>query len=147
MQNSISDSLDITGDFYLKVYENGVLIESYEDKNVIVVVGRGQLARLLSGATSGRYITNIGFGEGTSAASPTDTALTSQLSKAVGAVTYPTGTSVNFDWTLENAEGNGKAITEFGLLTGDGTLFSRKQRSVINKTSSIRLIGSWTINL
>lgn len=141
------DAITLRGIFCLQTFENGALVDSYEDKNVIVVVGRRQLCRLLAGDVVGRSVTRIGFGEGTSPAASSDTALTSGFVKSVDSVTYPTSTSVRFNWTLGTGDANGKAITEFGLLSTDNTLFARKQRSVINKTSSISLIGTWTIEL
>ena len=58
---------------------------------------------------------------------------------------YPATGQVRFNWSLSTAELNGVAITEFGLLCADGTLFSRKQRKPIEKESDLSLTGSWTI--
>ena len=142
------DILNIRGEFRCEIFDGGELVETYHDPNVITTVGRGQLARLLANAVTGRSVTKIGFGEATSAASPSDTGLSvSAFIKTIGTATYPTGTSVQFAWTLGTSEANGLAITEFGLICTDNTLFARKVRSVLNKTSSISLSGTWTIYL
>jgi hypothetical protein len=39
------------------------------------------------------------------------------------------------------------AIREFGLLTADGRLFSRKTREAIDKTAHMSIVGAWDINV
>lgn len=151
---------ELTGDFEVEIWErnpNGGpdrLIHYFADRNVIVNNGRAQMARLIGNDTTNRPVTKIGFGVGTAAAVATDTALTTPFIKLITTavpgtgVTYPVSTSTKFSWTLENAEGNGLNITEFGLYSNDGTtLFARKVRSAIAKTSAIRLVGTWTVNM
>jgi hypothetical protein len=55
---------------------------------------------------------------------------------------------------LGTTEANGMAILEFGLMSDDGTLFSRRIREdengtpvnkPINKESDISIIGQWII--
>lgn len=123
----------------------GKVLERYEDRNLIVNGGRTAVMRLLGGDVAGRSITQIAFGASAAAPSPTDTAITSAFTKNTGAVTYPNISSVRFAWTLADNEANGLAIREYGLITANNTLFARKTREVVNKTSSISLLGSWTI--
>jgi hypothetical protein len=61
---------------------------------------------------------------------------------------------VQFNWSLGTTEANGMAIHEFGLMSDDGTLFSRRIREdqngnpinkPINKESDISIIGQWII--
>ncbi len=150
----------MTGNFEIEVWERDPeggpdkLKGYFADYNVIVNNGRAQVARLIGNDTTNRPVTKIGFGVGASAAVATDSALTTPFIKAITTavpgtgVTYPVATSTKFSWTLENAEGNGLNITEFGLYSNDGTtLFARKVRSAIAKTSAIRLVGTWTINV
>lgn len=140
-----TDKLTARGIFTLKVYKKGKLIEKYRYKNLIVTVGKTSFAHLIAGDGAGKEITKIGFGEGSVAPAAGDTALTSAYTKALDGQTYPTATSVKFDFNLGTAEANGKAITEFGLLSDDGTLCARRTRSVINKTVDISLTGTWEI--
>lgn len=142
----MNDALNMRGDFHLRViHKDGTLLAEYHEKNLIVTAGKNTLAKMLNGNVSNRHITNIGFGTGSTPASSGDTALTNSYSKAIDSASYPDSTSVLFQWSLATGEANGKAITEFGLLSSNGDLFSRRVRDVINKTSDIRLEGTWKI--
>ncbi len=143
----MEDVIIVKGEFSLVISdENGNIIEEFLDKNLVVNVGKDSLCHLLAGAGSGKQITKISFGTNGSGAALTDTVITGAFTKALGAVTYPEFNSVSFAWTLGLSENNGMAITEFGLMSNDLTLFARKVRSVINKTSSIQFDGVWKIN-
>lgn len=141
-----NDTIAPKGVFEMRVYNaDGCLIDQYEDWNLIVNGGRAAIASLIGAATSTKDVTQIAFG--TNGASPvlTDAAITTQFKKAVGAVTYPATGQVRFAWSLELAENNGVTIREYGLLCQDDTLFARKVRADIAKTSDVRLEGTWTI--
>lgn len=144
----ISEQAKLKGVFTLKAFNReGECIMNYEDNNLVVTVARTSLARLLAQADTqaSKRITKIGFGtSGTTPALP-DTGLTGAIVKAVGGFSYPDAISVSFEWSLEFNEANGLNIREFGLISDDDTLFARKTRDVIVKTSSIRLEGTWTI--
>lgn len=142
---NFSDEQPMRGDFRLEVRRNGVLVDVFEEKNLIVNGAKDQLARLVGGSGANRQITQIGFGTGAAAASPGNTALTAAYTKPVTSVEYPTTGQVRFNWTLSTAEANGKSITEFGLICADNTLFSRKVRAPIQKESDLSLSGAWTI--
>ena len=133
------------GRLKIEGWRDGRLAFIVRDENLIVDGAKDQLARLIGGDGGGRHITQIGFGVGTAAAQPGDTALTGAYVKTIGSVGYPTAGQARFDWSLSTAECNGMAITEFGLICADGTLFSRKQRAPIQKEADLSLTGSWTI--
>lgn len=139
------DPQAMRGDFYLEIRRGGELIQVIDEKNLIVNGAKNQLARLVGGSVTNRHITQIGFGIGATAAAPTNTALTSAYTKGVTSVEYPATGQVRFNWSLSTAEANGLAITEFGLVCADGTLFSRKVRAPIQKESDLSLSGAWTI--
>lgn len=146
MNDNRNDTIAPKGIFELRVYNaDGCLIEQYEDWNLIVNGGRSAIASLIGAATSTKDVTQIAFG--TNGASPvlTDTAITGAFTKAVGAVSYPATGQVRFAWSLELSESNGVTIREYGLLCQDNTLFARKVRADIAKTSDVRLEGTWTI--
>lgn len=146
MNDNRNDTIAPKGIFELRVYNaDGCLIDQYEDWNLIVNGGRSAIASLIGAATSTKDVTQIAFG--TNGASPvlTDTAITGAFTKAVGAVSYPATGQVRFAWSLELAESNGVTIREYGLLCQDNTLFARKVRADIAKTSDVRLEGTWTI--
>jgi len=139
-----ADQLKPQGIFKLNVWESGVLIEQYEDKNLIVDTGLNRIASLLGGLSTDP-VDEIGFGEGDAAPAAGDTDLTvGYVTKAFSAVALSGTGDVEFSFSLETSEGNGLAITEFGLFA-DGVLVSRKTRAAINKSSDIRLEGTWTI--
>jgi hypothetical protein len=53
-----------------------------------------------------------------------------------------------FAFSIGSTQANGLEISEFGLLTGGGALFSRQVRAApLNKTSSLALSGTWGHNL
>lgn len=133
------------GTLRLKVFRHGRLIESWEARNLIVNGSKALLASLLGGAVAGKSITKIGFGTNGTAPAAANTALTGAFVKAVDAPTYAAG-AVTFPFTLASGEANGVSIIEFGLLSADNTLFSRRVRATpIVKAADISFIGSWTI--
>lgn len=139
---------NLKGVFVLDIVcaHTGRIIEHYEDRNLVVNGGRSAVMTLLGSAASAKQITKLSVGTNGTAPTGADTAITSPFTKALGAVSYPTISSVRFDWTLGAGEANGKAIREFGLLCTDNTLFARKVRELINKNSDIILNGYWTLS-
>jgi len=125
----------------------GVLIDAWEEKNLIVDGAKSVLASLLGGAVTGKSVTQIGFGTNGAAPVGSNTSLTGAFVKNTGAATYPAASQVRFPFTLATTEGNGLAIIEFGLLTTDSTLFSRRVRgAAIAKDNTISFSGNWTIS-
>lgn len=142
----MEDATKIEGTFRLRVIDlAGAVLHDITEKNLVVNGGRNSAARLLGGAGTNKQVTQIGFGTNATAASAPDSALTGAFVKDIDAASYPQTGAVQFDWVLDYAEANGLAIREFGLLSADDTLFSRKVRDLITKTVDIRLEGSWTI--
>jgi hypothetical protein len=142
----LSDTATLRGAFVCELRRaDGALIERVEEANLIVNGAKDQLARLVGGAGANRHITHIGFGVGTSAASPNNTGLTGAYWKPITSVSYPATGQAAFAWSLSTAEANGLAITEFGLRCADGTLFARKARNPIHKSDDLSLTGTWTI--
>jgi hypothetical protein len=136
----------LKGIFEARIYRAGKLVEEARDGNLIVDGARFQMARLLAGEFTGRNIAKIAFGTSGIAADPADTVIASQFVKPLAGFSYPENGQARFDWELTVAENNGMAILEFGLLTADGTLFSRKTRTnPIYKASDISIEGRWTI--
>jgi hypothetical protein len=143
---NLTDAAALRGHFHLDIRRpDGTLVESIDEENLIVNGAKDQLARLVGGNGTNRHITHIGFGTGTTAASPNDTGLTGAFWKPITSVSYPATGQVAFAWSLSTAEANGMAITEFGLRCADGTLFARKVRAAINKSDDLALTGTWTI--
>lgn len=136
-----------TGIFTLNIYRKGVLIEVYEDANLVVDLSKQQLARLIGGDVTNRSLTKIGFGTSGTAPAAGNTSLTGAYVNALGAVTYPATNSVQYAFMLGTSEANGLSIMEFGLFTTGDVLFARKTRSgAIVKDSDLSLAGTWRIN-
>jgi hypothetical protein len=142
------EKLQIKGVFHLEKIcaKTGEILETYTDNNLVVNGGRAAVTNLLGSGTSGKQLTKISFGTNGTAPAGSDTAITEAFTKSLGAVTYPTISSVSFAWTLGASEGNGLGIREVGILCTDNTLFARKTRALIDKNSDIILNGSWTIS-
>lgn len=135
------------GIFTLEIRRHGVLIERYEDSNLVVDLSKQQLARLIGGDVTNRSITKIGFGTSGTAPAAGNTSLTDAYVKLLGDVTYPATNSVQYAFTLGASEANGKSIQEFGLFTAGDVLFARKTRAgAIVKDSDLSLSGTWRIN-
>lgn len=138
---------NLKGRFELVITDlSGNVIEYYLDENLVVNTGRTAVMLLLGGAPSGKQLTKISVGTNGTAPNGSDTAITGAFTKNLGTVSYPTISSVRFDWNLGAGEANGILIKEFGLLCADNTLFARKVREGINKNSDIILNGNWTIS-
>lgn len=137
------------------------VIYSESGCNRIVNSGRGLILRLLNGVNissegaqvvgqSSTYpISKIGFGTNTTPPTNEDTSLSSDaLIKYldVGSARVIGNTEIIFDWSLQQSEGNGLVISELGLFSHDGTLFSRKvTNNPIIKDTDMSVEGSWRI--
>jgi hypothetical protein len=131
-----------------RVLKNGVPVETVREENLIVMVGRAQMAGMLAGEFTGRNINRISFGTVGTTPDLADTDIASPFTKNISGYGFPAAGQVKFNWTLDTGEANGKAILEFGLICADGRLFSRRVRESgkpINKDSDIALEGSWTV--
>jgi hypothetical protein len=135
---------ELRGAVHLDIYKAGKLVESDTDHNLIVTVGRTQLAKLLGGGYTG-HITQVGVGTGSAAAADGDTGLTGAVLIDIGGVEYDTA-KVRFNFEIGTNQANGVSIREFGLFFADGTLFShRVRKSVIGKENDIKISGYWDI--
>jgi hypothetical protein len=138
----------LRGEFWMKVYRKGILIEEYSDHNIIVDGARSAIARLLAGDGAGKNINRIAFGISSAAPSPDNTAITGAFVKNLIGYSFPMTGQVLFLWDLSTTEANGKGIFEFGLLCEDDTLFARKTRiKPLEKDLDISVEGRWLIIL
>lgn len=134
------------GRLRVTVWRNGEVIDEMDEDNLIVDVSKTIHSRLLGGSVTGKSVTTIGFGTSGTAPVAGNTALTNSFTKAIDSVSYPASNQVQFNFSLLSTEANGKDIWEFGLLTGDGSLYARRVRTgALSKQSDISLTGSWVI--
>jgi hypothetical protein len=136
----------VRGDFHIRVYWRGRLIEEYVEHNLIVNSAKLAMTRLIAGNGNGKNINRIAFGTNGNIPVVSDTSIVSPYTKNISSISYPANNKVEFEWSLGTDEANGKAISEFGLLCVDGSLFARKSRSKpLNKDSDIAIDGQWII--
>jgi hypothetical protein len=139
------ENVPVRGDFRMRVYRRGKLIEDYGGHNLIVDGARPAMARLIAGDIGGR-IAAIAFGTKGGTPTPEDTEITGAFSKAITGFSYPAPGQVEVAWNLSVSEANGLAIVEFGLCCADGALFARKTReNPILKADDISIDGQWLI--
>ena len=147
------------------VEENGVETIHHIKDNIIVNIARECLCHLITAPQTNRHITKVYFGTqghtGQDILNPkapliTDSKLTDTapfIKNISGFNLMPesgTKTSVDFNITLEKAEGNttganGKAYTEAALYTAGGHIFARETFPAIVKTESRRITFVWSI--
>jgi hypothetical protein len=145
-QIKFSEMPFLRGRLYYTVYRNGVPVESFADSNLIVNTARLQMAHLVAGDVTGRSINRIAVGTNGDVPLLADTEITKAFIKKVDGFEYPAIDRVKINWKILQAEANGMAIREFGLLTENGALFARRIRdSPLNKESDISIEGEWVI--
>lgn len=134
----------LEGRFFLRVVDrNRNIIQEYSDLNLIVTQSKLILSTLLGG--DGLPVSQIGLGTGTAAADIGDTALTTPEYYPFVSVDYPETSVVRFNWYVAYDELVGMEISEFGLLTADDQLFSRRVYAPIPKSADMAFEGSWSI--
>ena len=141
--------IEVSGRFYMDVFKlvdgKEHLIESYDDKNLVVNTGKWNFCELITTGTAYGYVQKIGFGVGTNPPHVADITLSSYYSNYLIPGSIPASNIVIFNWILSQTEANGIPISEYGLFTYGGDLFARKVRSTILKEDNMIFRGSWTI--
>ena len=87
----------------------------------------------------------MAVGTGSTEPAEGDVAIIDAVSVAVRSVEYPASGTVRFNFSIGYDVAVGMTIREFGLLTADGRLFSRKVREGIEKTEAMSIVGRWDI--
>ena len=141
----INDQITLRGQLSITLHRAGQQPQTITEHNMIMTAAKSALARLIAGQGSGKNINRIAFGTRGADPSPNDTAISGAYTKAVSAITFPAEGQVRFTFALGESEANGLNIRELGLLCTDETLFARKVRGLIEKTSDLSITGSWTI--
>lgn len=144
------DSIKIKGIFEQKIYKLDSfgklnLVEEYTDNNLVVTLGKEKMTKLLANDGVNNYISSISVGTDNTTPTVVNTTITDPFTTSIDGYSYPSNTSVKFDWTIALVDANGKAIGEYGLICQDSTLFARKTRGTVQKESDVLIEGSWTI--
>lgn len=137
----------MTGKLYLKGYNfNGEEIFRSKEKNLIVASGYTAAAEALAGV-AGAKIVNVAIGTNGKEPTPEDTNIKNAIIIPLQSVTYLTPATVRFNFTIGYDAANGVNIREFGLMTADGRLFSRRVREVLEKSQYLTISGMWEIRI
>jgi hypothetical protein len=108
----------------VRLYKRGLLL--WERENLFVNAGLPALANLIAGVTTGQYVTVIGFGSGaiTPTAGDIGLAATPAYYKAIGASTFPSSGSVQFNYSLltNDYAAAGITIQELGLFANSSAV-------------------------
>jgi hypothetical protein len=161
-----SETMDFpTGILEVRIRDlSGRIVQKFTDRNMIMLSAKVILASLISGdGATTSPITKIALGNSLVPPTPDDNAIGGVLTtsliaganmdgstylahlKSIAGHTYPSAGRVQFTWELGYGEANGLAISEYGLVSTDNTLFSRKTRGVVTKGSDLAIDGAWTI--
>lgn len=148
----LNDSLKITGDVSVKVYneKTGAPVDSREIKNLVVTTGKVFIAAAMLKTTtnSPAAMTHMAAGAGTTAAAVGDTALGSELGRVTLASATSTGAVVTYTATFPAGTATG-AVTEAGVLNAGsgGTLLCRTVFAVVNKGTDDAMSVTWQITV
>ena len=139
----------VRGEIYLEVCRNKKIIETFDDHNLVVDVGRKRLAALAAGKVESyvnSYISQIGLGSGNTVETVNDTELENQQLFPLTSIEVD-GRDVKCNFFIANDEAVGLTIHELGLFCADGTMFSHRVRQgVIEKYEDIEIRGYWILH-
>jgi len=157
---ALGEGLQLHGKLSYTVYRNKAPIERFEDSNLIMDAMRFKMIRIIAGDLledaesdiAGLAINHIEIGTNRGGLSSGNTEITGPFPIAIKGHEYPgVGQArhfVRFLWELLESEANGMAISEFGLVTDDGSLFARRTRErPLYKESDISIEGEWVVSL
>lgn len=137
----------MTGTLHLKAFDrDGVEVWRSDEKNLIVASGYTATAEALAGVP-GAKITAVAVGTNGTEPIPEDTTLKNAVVIPIQSVTYPAPATVRFNFIIGYNDAIGVNIREFGLLTADGRLFSRRVRDVLEKSQYLTISGMWEIKI
>lgn len=140
------DTIHLKGTLHLCAYDRmGVKLWEDIGHNLIVTGGYKAAANALAGVEGGR-IAQVAVGTSGIAPSEADTMITDAVVLNITNIEYPKNGTVRFNFTIGYKDANYMPIREFGLITADGRLFSRKVRESLEKTEDMTISGMWDIN-
>lgn len=142
---TFGDSLPVRGCLRLRIKRCRVVVEDWEDDNLVVDIPRIEIARGIAQGGAILPVTHIAIGTNGTAPAPGDTSISQAFIKPLLSVSRPSPTSVVCAFSILAADANGMVIREFGLLRSDGTLFARRTRGPIEKSEDLEIEGEWTI--
>ena len=149
----LNDNLkQLAGRLHIEVINrDGETVETHDWNNLITKTGYHAVGQCLAGIAGAR-INRIAVGTNDTAPTFDDTAITNAVTSAITNAEYSvmgveTNEWVKFHFNVGYFQAVGMNITEWGLITQDGRLFSRVTRSAIQKTNEIMLTGYWIVKI
>lgn len=144
------DIVPMRGQLRISIYRiidgQKVLIDGFDDHNLITLSGKQLITFLLAGEPGNHKITKIGVGEDGTTPADSDVGLLNAFIKLIDSYNFLADNIVQFNFSIDTGDANGLQIAEFGLFSDDGQLFARKIRlPAIPKDSDIIIEGDWTI--
>ncbi|MCD8173821.1 MAG: hypothetical protein LUD76_10275 [Alistipes sp.] len=135
-----------TGRLSLIEYDTaGNVLWSDTGHNLIVASGYDAIAQSMNG-NPGAAVSHVAIGTRGDAPQDSDTEITDAVRIDFTSVEYPADGCVRYNFRIPADTAVGVPIREFGLITADGRLFSRKTRETIDKAEYMSLVGAWFIN-
>ena len=143
------DTVSAKGELTISLIRNGEAVVKYTYKNLVVEAGRSYIANRLKNNDQA-VMSHMAIGTGTAAASASDTALGSEVSRQ--ALTSLSSNGSEGEGTLriiagfDGGEGTGE-ITEAGVFNAasGGTMLCRTTFTAITKQADDRLDIDWLI--
>ena len=112
--------------------------------NLIVRTGYEALADCFTG-NADAAVSHIEIGTRGDAPVPADAKITEPV-RIDATMTSKGADGFRLDFTIGYSVANGMQIREFGIITKDQRLFSRKVRAAIEKTEAMTIVGQWDID-
>ena len=144
-----TDILKLSGDLtIIKTSEDGSK-EVFERKNLVVAVGKTNIAARMAGNTAA-VMSHMAIGTGNTAATTSDTTLSSELARVALTVAggTPSSNTVTYSALFPAGTGTG-SLEEAGVFNAgaSGTMLCRTVYPVINKQAADSITITWVISI
>ena len=135
----------VHGFLHLVAYDaEGCKIWRDNGHNMIVQTGYAALADCFTGNPKAA-ISHIEVGTRGDQPAPTDERITEPV-RIDATITSKGAAGFRLDFTIGYTMAIGMQIREFGIMTKDGRLFSRRVRAAIEKTQHMTIVGQWDVD-
>ncbi len=143
------EAIKTTGEIHLFLTDSkGLVFQKYPvQKNLVVALGKENVAKLLGGSGAGLPITKVQAGSSNTAAADGDTTITNSVETTVSAVSYPSANQVKFEFSFTGVALGGMVVKELGLLNSGSVLCARKATADLSVPSGLTLTGYWIVTI
>ncbi|GHT44455.1 hypothetical protein AGMMS49965_20140 [Bacteroidia bacterium] len=137
--------LKMSGTLHLIAFDKqGAKLWESEAHNLIVDTGYNLIARALGDGDDAKIV-HVAVGTNGTPPAFSDTEITDAVLLPIRLVEYLNIATVRFNFKIGYEDCVGMSIQEFGLVTANNTLFSRKVRQPLEKTNEMQIVGYWDI--